>query len=519
MTKLKDVNTRDIRDAIRLGCQTMCRVFNRDDPHQSPFFAVTAWPEPGFSFSGLAEDSHIPGRHLNALLTAREVAGIEIDEACIQKHANAAFLSFSGPVPLPLNRDRLEGPPVNFHSHNLREGFHALYALARYQDSAKARDLAQQCITLLFKYLDPVKGLDAHRIGADFGLNILFPVESIVQDLGRAIGPLVKYYRVTQHGPALELALAVKEILLKNIFTEAGDFDLTRFGAHSHSVTSCMSSLAQLAELMTDAKLMARVRTFYDHGLKQLRDEIGWSIEGPRPDHNPDMGEANNTGDIVETALILGRWGYPEYYQDAERILRAHLLPAQLRDVSFIREPENPKQEDGRRDVAGRMKGAWGLPAPYGHKPLQIGSVGFPMDVVGGVVGSLCEAYRDTTRLDQAGHWVNLLFDHETSAIKVESPYPHGTLKIIVKQPAPLFVRMPTWLKPEAAAAQTPLVNGYRLIAQPTVNHPISIQLPLPENDLILHHRTRTIRVRLRGDEVTAMENFGAEWTFFDPWE
>jgi hypothetical protein len=30
-----------------------------------------------------------------------------------------------------------------------------------------------------------------------------------------------------------------------------------------------------------------------------------------------------------------------------------------------------------------------------------------------------------------------------------------------------------------------------------------------------LHHRTRTIRVRMRGDEVVAMEDFGADLTFF----
>ena len=44
----------------------------------------------------------------------------------------------------------------------------------------------------------------------------------------------------------------------------------------------------------------------------------------------------------------------------------------------------------------------------------------FNTDVVGGTVGSLCEALREMTRFDEAGHWVNLLFDHETPNIEVQ---------------------------------------------------------------------------------------------------
>jgi hypothetical protein len=41
------------------------------------------------------------------------------------------------------------------------------------------------------------------------------------------------------------------------------------------------------------------------------------------------------------------------------------------------------------------------------------------MDIV---VGSLCKAYRHLTRFDESGHWVNMLFDHETDLIKVDNP-------------------------------------------------------------------------------------------------
>ena len=155
---------------------------------------------------------------------------------------------------------------------------------------------------------------------------------------------------------------------------------------------------------------MDRVKAFYDDGLGQMRDQIGWSIEVTDSERRG-RGEANNTGDIVETALILGRWGYSDYYADAERILRSHLLPSQLRDVSFVVEPDNPDKVDGRRNVAERLRGAFGFPAQYGHEPAGIWKtnkprIGFNLDIVGGAVASLCEAYREIARFD-GGHWID----------------------------------------------------------------------------------------------------------------
>ena len=128
---MKNVNTTSIVDAIRLGCRTMQSVFNADDDHV-PFFGSEVRPAAALAFSAHHSESHVPGRHLNALLNAEDAAGIGLDEEAVQHHRRAAFLSFSGPVPLSLNRREIGGPLVNFCPHNLREGMHALYALTKY---------------------------------------------------------------------------------------------------------------------------------------------------------------------------------------------------------------------------------------------------------------------------------------------------------------------------------------------------------------------------------------------------
>lgn len=519
MSKLNNVNTTDILAAIRLGCRTMCSVFNADDK-DIPFFGSRARPEARLSFSAAHSEAHVPGRHLNALLSAEDATGISIDEGCIAKHGWATFFSYSGPVSLPLNRDKIGGKLVNFLPHNVREGFHALYALARFGRSDQARELAEASIENIFQFWDPAEGWDLHYLGSKLGLKV--SESTFITGLARSIGPLVKFYRATGYGPALELALVLKEKAINEFFGEDGSYSRRTFGTHTHSTTCVMSSLAQLADLTHDSKLMNRVRAFYDNGLWEIRDALGWVIESSRDDANPDRGEVNNTGDIVETALILGRWGYTEYYEDAERILRGHLLPSQLRDASFIQEPSDPDGEDGKRDVAQRHLGAFGFPAPYGHEPLGVEIVSFNMDIVGGAVGSLCEAYREIVRSDRAGHWVNLFFDHETAAVSIESPYTHDCLRVRVKRPGALFVRIPSWVKreetiPQGVTGRPCCSSGYLFLAQPPLDCWISFNWTLPQHEITLAHRTRVIRVRLRGDEIIAMDSFYADLTFFDP--
>ena len=190
MAKLHDVNTRDILDAIRLGCRTMASTFDADD-NDIPFFGVTVRPEVRLSFSAGGSEGHVPGRHLNALLNAEDAAGIRIDEDAVDKHTRAAFFSYSGAVPLPLNRTEIGGPLVIFIPHNIREGFHALYPLVKYRNSARARELAEASIAAIFEYWHPVQGWNYDKLAHEKGLNIRRE-RTFISGVARAIGPLVK---------------------------------------------------------------------------------------------------------------------------------------------------------------------------------------------------------------------------------------------------------------------------------------------------------------------------------------
>lgn len=520
MTKLADVNTTSIREAVALGCRTMSDIFNADD-NDIPFFGSLVRPDDAeFGFHPIHSEAHIPGRHLNALLNAEAELKISVDNGVVEKHQKAAFFSYSGPVPVPLNRDKIGGKLVNFAPHNIREGFHALYALVAYRGSARAHDLAEASIAAIFDLWKPETGWDRARLENTYGLKIIDFDSPFIGGIARAIGPLVKYHRVTGSAPALDLALLLKDTALKGYFSPSGDCDLGRLGTHTHSITCTLSSLALLADLTRDASLMTIVKAFYDNGLRQISNELGWSVENAHPNANLDRGEGNNTGDILETALLLGRWGYTEYFGDAERILRGHLLPSQLRDISFIHNAPNPEKRDSKREVARRHRGAFGFPAPYGHYPLGMDTISFNLDIVGGVVGSLCEAHRAVARSDGHEHRINLLFDHESDDLTVRSPYPGGTMHIQVKRPAPVLIRIPSWVpvssvKLTGATALPRLCNGYLYVAAPPKTA-FTLSFPLPRQELLLRYRTRRIRCLLEGDQVLQMENFGTDRTYFD---
>lgn len=520
MTQLLNVNTHDIPDAIRWGCQTMSQVFNRDD-HLRPFFGSRVLPEPELSFSPVHSESHVPGRHLNALLHAEDLLGsaLSLEEETVHLHAQAAFFSYGGPIPLPLNRDALDGELANLNPHNIREGFHALHALIRFRESETAATLARDSVQTILQYWSPDTGWDRSYLEDRLGLTVRS--STFIAGLARALGPLVKLIRHTGMREAWELAHLIAHKALQECFPADGQYDPQVHGYHTHSTTCVMSSLAQLADLTADMRLLQRVKAFYDHGLWAMRDAIGWCIESSHPDASPDRGEVNNSGDILETALILGHYGWTQAYADAERILRCHILPSQLRDISFIPASPDPAPHDGRRDVAQRHRGAFGFPAPYGHAPLEDEAISFNMDIVGGAVSSLCEAWRHaTTFAPGQGHRVNLLFDRETEAIRVESPYTGEALRVTLKQEGPLWIRKPAWV--QTADMDAPAVgkayttdNGYWFIPDLPTAVPMTIRFPLPEQALVLQHRTRDIPVRLRGDAPIAMRHPGAHLTFF----
>ncbi len=160
MGKVENVNATNIRDAIRLGCHTIGNVLNADDNY-IPFFGSRVCPDAYLEW-GLESD--IPGRHLDALLNAEDATGVPADEDVVEKEARALFFTYTGPVALPLHRDKIDGPLFHLSPRMPRQSIHGLSALVKYRKSAKTRELAERTIAAIVDLWDPEKGWEMNRI-------------------------------------------------------------------------------------------------------------------------------------------------------------------------------------------------------------------------------------------------------------------------------------------------------------------------------------------------------------------
>ncbi|MEX2186789.1 MAG: dockerin type I domain-containing protein [Pirellulales bacterium] len=333
---------------------------------------------------------------------------------------------------------------------------------------------------------------------------------------------LVKYHEATGHQPTLELAKELRDLAFYRRFpTTATGVPWSSF-AHMHEVVGEMAAYSRLALVLGDTDMMNRVRVRYE----ALRN-IGFLSTGWVPEtygRNSDVGEANNTGLLIETALNFGQFGWTEYYDDAERFTRGQLLPSQLLDTSFVVPNTNPAN-DGQRDIPNRVRGAFGFAAPYGHvatkNPYYTG--GYFADITPGAVVTLSEVKRAAYAYRSGMHEVNLLFDADTDKIKIVSPYPHGDKLIVTPKVAgDVRIRLPSWAD-RAGIAASLVAQGlsyqfdgdYVRVVGPATNKAFYVAMPLATQQETVALNGRAITIQWRGDSVAAMSRMGTPLPFF----
>jgi hypothetical protein len=526
--RLSNVNTTDLELAIRDGCLPMQLLF--DPEHEGlPYFGNLMSGENPLNYHhSNFSISHVPGRWLNALLNAEDVLNISLKQEALANLTKWAKLCNSHPMGLSQSIDLETFQPIPVSDfHNLRESTHALYALAKYRNDKEAAALAKRQLLRVTEYLDFTSGeWNEERFQRDFSASTTctclsenekrtFPIS-----FGRYIGPLVKLYKATDMEEALQLAIRLKNYAFEFVLNEEGQYNVLKFGSHTHSTTAMISSLAQLGEVLNDASIFQRIIAFMQNGLSQIAiGELGWCIENyTREDH---YGEINNTSDIMETCLILGKQGHTSYFQQAERILRSHFLPSQLRDCSFI--PEWDVPDEAFHHKLRRAYGAFGFPCPYGHEYEEDGWISFNWDIVGGGVGGLCEAYRDKLTKSSGLYSVNLHFDHQDEDVEVISPYTNAdVMDITVKRPATIRVRLSDWvvrgeleIKSAQSDIHTEFSDDWLYIFGMQENSKIHIRFPMHIETKEYAFGSNVFTFRWRGDSVEAADNLGRRLCFF----
>ena len=481
----------------------------------------------------IAEDlTHNAGRALDALLKGREATGRAVDGTVLAALRRVLFATLDNPTGFPAAWCRLadfyydgQRPGMTCSPHNIREAVQALLELYRSDGDAEARRRLGTLLDSLLAITDDGGLFRADRIAAEPSLSGAVPFadhqvigefyQSCAQNRGRLIMALTQVYRALGDPRALELAQRFVRLVRTEAFTEDGR--LTHLaGNHTHSITGTVHGLADWGMLAGDLDTLDHARRIMQVGLPPTCSSFGWSVEGAWREVIPGRGEVNNTGDMVQAALILGRAGWPGFFESAERMIRSHVLPSQWRiGQIYRRPPDDPKNPPPR--VPDGEDGGWGCPAVndrYGRSRFGI------LDITQGGIQCLWAGIREGISEDHLGTAVNLLFSNRGPSLQVDSGLPEqGRLRVARegtgRAPATLRIRRPSWLDAERLAvrrdgvAERPCLTDHWMIVPVAGAADVEITFPVARRGGTEWVNRRPYHVVWDGDQVVAMDPKG----------
>lgn len=521
----------DLLRRIRLGQGALLNLLDPTERHLPYWNAVYAKGDL-VSLRGHGEwvRCHDVPRAIHALGMAQTATGDPVDTRVFEDLSAHLYDLFK-------EEDNLPGAPADdtgkrvVHLHNIREVTHALAALMNLGDD-RAERWARAMVRALLRAMDRDGRIDMDRLPPCCGGAASYTWQP--SEEGRAVDALVRYYRISQDAAAVELASLMIKFALVHCFTSAGTIT-QEAGTHGHSITALVAGMADFAILTNDAALLKRIKTIYDVGLPSFNSSFGWSMEcrdkyefAPHDPADPMhkhiyRGESNNTGDLVRTALTLGRGGYPDCFTNAERIIRSHLLPSQLIDVAGLSDDPDAK-EDRLRSLASRVKGSFAFPTPneilyWPEGPLAV------YDITSGAVDALCEAWHALCTEDPLGVRVNLLFDCERNGTRIKSALPReGRVDVVRTTAKNVWVRIPDWAAKDEVTLRvdgighTPAFPGaYLCVPAEASTQTIHIGFPVPNSRSVESIAYKRYTIDWRGDQIVAMSPAGKFLPMFPP--
>ena len=429
----------DLRSYMLLGVRHIYRSAINRRRGSLPYVRFNLTEEPTWARHEYWGSPHMVGRFLDALAVCSPILDVPADREAVEGLQRLLHESVDHPSGLAF--DTLPGPDGKRTAalHHSREVLLGLLGLRQWQGSEPSIRLARRFVRRLEEVTRAAGSFPSDKYSEEGW--VPSPTRKLNQTSGRLIGALVKYFRATRDSLAVDLAVRFAEANIEACFTSKGELTEDA-GEHLHSSEGTMTSLIDLGLLTGEQRYLKMGRLLYDVGLRRWRTSWGWAKESRN--HQPGRGEANNTGDFVEAALLLGRSGRPQYFQDAERMIRNGLLASQVVTTDWIPQSSLADTRDyAYVRIRDRARGAFAFTLPNAYHS-------YNTDLMGGALQSLAEAYQASVVKEESGVWVNLLFSTDTPWLRVRSEVPRtGRLRLEVLREERVRVRLPDWIPSE----------------------------------------------------------------------
>ena len=493
----------DLKRHLALGVDF---IINNLDERQSylPFFHYELVQEPVCMRHGPFDSPHVVGRFLDALGRCSRIIELPDEPAIYDALAQQLYDSLARhPSGLPWNSAAPWQPDVAA-MHNCREVALGLLALWHWRGDGRAEPALRRLCRSILAAVGAGARFPGESLGPDGWTNafngILAPPPATT---GRLIRPLVQYYRLSADEIALELASRFAADNLAFAFNADGTI-AEAAGTHLHSITGTITGLIDYAILTGDASILEGARRAYDVGMRPFRSSYGWVKEfrwapwlaeplqaAGYAGFDINRGEANNTGDLIEAALLLGQAAYPLYFEDADRMLRNHLLASQMVDTSWVKAAEGYEDDDETRygDVARRARGGFCFGGISGLISYSAEAYQVNADLVGGALQAICEAWEAIAAARQDAVRVDLLYSKSTEAYSLTCPPPGPEpISLRLHRAASAQLRIPSWAPPAAVSiqindrARSPagdlITDGYINLPSQTPDSVVKVWLP-----------------------------------------
>lgn len=447
--------------------------------------------------------AHNIGRWLDALLRLENATGFVIPtelEAAMVQNLREFFANSDNLLIPPARYAPLIEPPNQLEIHSMRESLMALTALARYREVAWAADQGHRMMETIWRISDADGTWSYDKINASSHMRVP-PRQDPTQSHGRLIEALVEFYQVTHDPLALRLAKRFAEYHFANTTNSDGTLNMASHADHTHSYLGTLRGLLKYGRLTSQKSYIERVAATYRVTLLgqhiQKSGAIGHGLR------EQDNAEPASTGDIVQLGLWLAEDGYPEFLDDAERLVRACLLPSQIVEQPEL-SPTTDDHSDAHTNLSQRSVGAYGglHPPFWGKNPIT--------DITCAVLHSLVDVHHHVAVCDAAGLRVNLHLDFENDDVKIRSARTDvARVTIETKVRKDVFVRIPSWAPRETVRisvdgrrSELPAGGVFARIKPNRPNAKIEVEYALPVHDEIETLAGVRYTLRWKGDDV-----------------
>ena len=506
----KENGPMNLKRVMELGAQNILDLGNPERNYLPPFMI----PDPGAPAKDHAWNHNI-GRWFDALLRLEKTIGWQIPPE--QERAMVENLQkfCENPDGLPFGpRDGWKGVTPDFYLHSLREYILAVNSLVRYRKSPWAADLGHRMLETIHRASRP----DGTWILTKFDTYVKFVADYVkVADKNQGFTPhatsdrlieaLVWFYQSTGDPLALELADRFARYHLKNSTHPDGTLNMASLEGqptgHTHSYLGGLRGLFLFGELTQQHAYMDAVLSTYRVTVRRIVRESGYANHDLEqiPGQVTCIPECSSPGDAAQLAMWLAlRRGHTELLDDAERWVRARLLPGQI-------------TEEQARDTQGivdkRLLGAWGcFRFPQGCQQSYT-------DVTAAVLHSLCDIYRHIAVCGDAGLMVNFHLDYEDPVVQIVSDRTDvARVTVTPKKRDNVLIRVPRWTPKESVQltvggktlplemigdfAFVPRTDGAELSE-------ITMRYELPERKTVDSINGNAYTYQWRGDEVVGV--------------